>query len=139
MSGKKINHKLLVRYAETDQMGIVYYANYLVWFEAARTDFLRAIGMPYKQLEEEGLLLPVIEAYVKYISPAYYEDEITVETWVKTLKPISIIISYKVFRKGGSKPIAHGFTKHAVINKKGKIIKMSDKLYKKLSEYVAEK
>ena len=129
-------HKLMVRYAETDQMGIVYYANYLVWFEAARTDFLKSIGIPYRELEKSGIFLPVAEAFCKYLSPAYYEDEIIVETYLSKIGNASIEISYKVKRE--DKVIATGYTKHACTNKEGKIQRIPENIKEKLKEYLIE-
>ena len=73
--------ELRVRYAETDQMGVVYYANYLVWFEVGRVEFMRSLGFDYKQMEvEDGCILPVIEATCRYKAPARYDDELLIET-----------------------------------------------------------
>src|SRR5258708_33493210 len=71
-----------VRYAETDQMGVVHHANYLVWFELARSEFCRTHGIDYRQMEAEGFVLPVVEARVRYVSPARYEDEVVVHSTV---------------------------------------------------------
>ncbi len=133
---KVFRHKLMVRYAETDQMGIVYYANYLVWFEAARTDFLKSIGIPYRELEKSGIFLPVAEAFCKYLSPAYYEDEIIVETYLSKIGSASIEISYKVKRE--DKVIATGYTKHACTNKEGKIQRIPENIKEKLKKYLVE-
>ena len=77
---------LRVRYAETDQMGMVHHSNYLIWFEAARSEFCRQFGIDYRQMEIDGLFLPVAEAQCRYIGPAFYEDEIVIKTWVIELK-----------------------------------------------------
>src|SRR5208283_4630001 len=66
---------LRVRYAETDQMGVVYYANYLVWFEVARTELFRELGMYYSEVEKEGIILPAVESHLKYIASAYYDED----------------------------------------------------------------
>jgi len=132
-------HKLRVRYAETDQMGIVYYANYLVWFEAARTNFLREIGLSYRTLEKQGIFLPVVETYAKYISPAFYEDEISVELWIKEIRNASLVICYNVKRVSDNKLLTIGYTKHTVLNKEKKIIKVPDVLKKKIKEYLDDK
>ena len=75
---------LIVRYAETDQMGIVHHSNYPIWFEAARTDYIKKIGLPYSKIEERGLLLPLIELNCKYKGAARYEDEVVIKTKLKT-------------------------------------------------------
>jgi len=136
MESKIFKHRLRVRYAETDQMGVVYYANYFVWFEAARTDFLRTIGMPYKSLEQQGIFLPVVEAYARYIAPAFYEDEIVVEIQLKEIKSASLKIFYNVKRCSDNKLLVEGYTKHTVINKNGKIKRMPDNLRERLNEYL---
>src|SRR5919112_421603 len=79
---------LRVRYAETDKMGVVYYANYLVWFEVARTDLLRSLGWSYREMEGAGISLPVIEAHCDYHRPARYDDEIEVRTEGRMLSPV---------------------------------------------------
>jgi YbgC/YbaW family acyl-CoA thioester hydrolase len=77
-----VTTQLRVRYAETDQMGIVYYANYLVWFEIGRVELLRSLGLAYSQLEtDHRLILPVVDAHCRYRAPARYDDEILIETW----------------------------------------------------------
>lgn len=120
-------HKLVVRYFETDQMKMVYYSHYLVWFEAARTHFLRDRGLPYTKFEEMGFYLPVSEAYCKYISPAQYEDEITVEVKVEELKRATLKMSYRVVREKDDKLLATGYTVHPCINKDRKIVPFPDK------------
>ena len=89
-----------VRYAETDQMGVVYYANYFVWFEIGRTDLLRTLGGTYRQLEAEGLSLPVIEASCQYAAPCLYDEELVVVTRGRLLSPIRVAFSYAVERAG---------------------------------------
>ncbi|NQT22693.1 MAG: acyl-CoA thioesterase, partial [Candidatus Omnitrophica bacterium] len=91
----KIN--ITVRYAETDRMGVAYYANYLVWFEVARTEFLKSLGVSYREIEEkEGLGLMVAESRCKYRSPVTYDDNITVETWVSEVKKSCLAFDYKI-------------------------------------------
>jgi len=132
---KKFFHNIVVRYAETDQMGVVYYANYFVYFESARSDFLRKLGIPYKELEKNDIYLPVIEAFAKYISPAFYEDELIVELWLEEIKYVSIKIAYNIKRKNDEKLLVQGWTKHAVINKNLKPVKIPDYIKEKLKEY----
>ena len=86
---------LRVRYAETDAMGVVYHANYLIWFEAGRGDFFRVMGQDYGAWEEAGYMLPVAEAYARYHAPARYGDLVTVHTWIKSQKSRGISLSYK--------------------------------------------
>src|SRR5215467_1590424 len=89
-----------VRYAETDQMGVVYYANYLVWFEIGRVELLRSLGLAYSQLEKEHeCILPVVEASCRYRSPARYDDEILIETRPALLRGSVIKFAYRILRK----------------------------------------
>ncbi len=124
-----------VRYAETDQMGIVYYANYLVWFEIGRVELLRSLGLAYSQLEtEHECILPVVEATCRYRSPAKYDDEILIETRPALLRGSVIKFGYRILRKApeGEEPtlLAEGETVHVVCD---------DQLNKKaLPEHYAE-
>ena len=108
-----------VRYAETDQMGIVYYANYLVWFEIGRVELLRALGLAYSQLEiDHQCILPVIEASCRYRAPARYDDEILIETRPSLLRGSVLKFGYRILRKApeGEEPtvLAEGETVHVV-------------------------
>jgi acyl-CoA thioester hydrolase len=108
-----------VRYAETDQMGIVYYANYLVWFEIGRVELLRSLGLTYSQLEtDHQRILPVIEATCRYKSPARYDDRILIETEPSLLRGSVIKFAYRILRLGadGEEPkfLAEGETVHVV-------------------------
>ena len=108
-----------VRYAETDQMGVVYYANYFVWFEIGRTDLLRTLGGTYRQLEADGLTLPVIEASCRYTAPCLYDEELVVVTQGRLLSPIRVAFSYAVERADGT-VAARGRTEHAAIGPDGR-------------------
>jgi len=121
-------HQVRVRYAETDQMGIVYYANYLVWFELGRVELLRSLGLAYSQLEKEHeCILPVVEATCRYKSPARYDDEILIETRPGLLRGAVLKFAYQIWRKPSNqgeerKLLAEGETVHVVcddqLNKK---------------------
>jgi acyl-CoA thioester hydrolase len=87
-----------VRYAETDQMGVAHHSNYLIWCEQARTDHMRARGVSYRQLEEQGLLLPVVDARVRFRAAARYEDPIRVRCWVRDISSRRVIFGYAVER-----------------------------------------
>ena len=87
-----------VRYAETDQMGVAHHSNYLVWCEQARTDHMRAQGVSYRELEEQGLLLPVVEATVRFRQPARYDDPIRVRCWVRDVRSRRVTFGYAVER-----------------------------------------
>jgi acyl-CoA thioester hydrolase len=111
---------LRVRYAETDQMGVVYYANYFVWFEVARAEVMRALGSTYRSLEEEGVYLPVIDAECHYRRPARYDDEIQIRATGHLLSPVRVVFDYEVFVKGEEAPLALGQTVHAATDRDGR-------------------
>lgn len=111
------NTHLTVRYAETDRMGITHHANYLVWYEQARTEFTRMLGTSYGQIEEMGLLSPLLEIETKYLLPSTYEDEITVECRVVKVTPAQMEFCYRVFKQGEEKPINTGRSRHAWVDK----------------------
>jgi acyl-CoA thioester hydrolase len=111
--------ELRVRYAETDQMGVVYYANYLVWFELGRVEFMRSLGFDYKQMEvEDGCILPVVEATCRYKAPARYDDVILIEAWPVLLRGSLVKFAYRVLRapsmREGQQVLAEGETVHIV-------------------------
>jgi acyl-CoA thioester hydrolase len=114
-----VTTELRVRYAETDQMHVVYYANYLVWFEIGRVEVLRTLGLSYRDMEvEHGCILPVVEATCRYRSPALYDDEILIETRPTLLRGPVIKFGYRILRKAtdGEEPklLAEGETVHVV-------------------------
>jgi len=111
---------LRVRYAETDKMGVVYYANYLVWFEVARADLLRSLGWTYREMELDGVSLPVIEAHCEYRRPARYDDEIEVRTEGRLLSPVRMEFHYEVIRKQDDSVSATGHTIHAALDPSGR-------------------
>ena len=116
-----------VRYAETDQMGIVHHSNYLVWFEAARSELCRSKGFSYKEMEEEGdALLVVAESYVRYKSPAFYEDVLTIRTQVGEVRSRSIRFIYQVYRAADDTLLAEGETLHLVTDKNKKVRLLPD-------------
>lgn len=111
-------HEVRVIFGDTDQMGVVYYANYLRFFEGARAAYWRAQGRSYKDLEAAQVALPVVEAHCRYRTPAYYEDLLAIEVEVTELRAASLRFGYLV-RRGGD-AIAEGFTRHAVIGPAGR-------------------
>ena len=110
-----------VRYAETDQMGIAHHANYLIWFEAGRSELCRARGFSYKEMEEEEALMVVAESYCRYKSPAYYEDVLTIRTKVDEIRSRSLRFIYEVHRVSDNTLIAEGETLHVVTDKDKKV------------------
>lgn len=119
--------EIRVRYAETDQMGIVHHANYLIWFEAGRSDICRAKGFSYKDMEEEeNALMVVAETYCRYKSPAYYEDILTVRTKVGEIRSRSLRFFYEIYRASDDALIAEGETLHLVTDQDKKVRRMPE-------------
>ena len=112
--------RLRVRYADTDQMGVVYYANYLVWFEVARTDLLRHAGWTYKDMEAAGFSLPVVAAHCEYRQPARYDDMVDVDASGSLLSPVRVRFDYRVVRTEGTVLLAEGHTIHASLDAAGR-------------------
>jgi acyl-CoA thioester hydrolase len=117
-----------VRYAETDQMGVVYYANYLVWFEVGRTDWLRETGWSYREMEADGYSLPVIEARCTYHESARYDDEIEVRTTSTLASPVRIQFLYEVVRAADGTKLASGMTTHAALDRSGRPCRLPDRV-----------
>jgi acyl-CoA thioester hydrolase len=121
-----------VRYAETDQMGVVYYANYLVWFETGRTELLRAAGLTYDQLEKEhGLILPVAEARCRYLSSAHYDDRVLIETRPSQVRGPLVKFAYRIFRANDPDSperelLAEGETIHLVCDRQMRRVCLPD-------------
>jgi acyl-CoA thioester hydrolase len=113
--------QVTVRYAETDMMGVVYHGNYLPWFEIGRTTLLREQGLPYRQLEEDGFRLPVLEVAVKYLRPAVYDDTVTIVTTLRERPLLRIRLEYEVYR--GEELLATGSTVHAFIDRSGRPVR----------------
>ncbi|MDY3552663.1 thioesterase family protein [Gemmata sp. JC717] len=114
--------QIRVRYAETDRMGLLHHANYLVYFEQARTELLRARQESYKELEDQGFFLVVAKAEVKYKSPAHYDDVLTIRTTVTRTSPVRLEHKYEVFRDAVL--IAEGLTTLACVGRDGKLREM---------------
>ena len=129
------NHKkhssasqIRVRYAETDQMGVVYHANYFVWFEVGRCDLLRALGLSYRDIEKDGVSLPVISASCKYQRPIHYDDHITVVTRGTIVSPVRLEFEYNITRGDDHNLLAVGRTVHAAVNSAGHPIRLPNRL-----------
>jgi len=125
--------QIRVTYAETDAMGIVYYANYLRWLEVGRTELMRSLGIAYKEMEDRGAFLPVSEVYCKYHAPARYDDILIIETTVDFLRRASIQFSYRILRKSDGTLLITGSTLHAFVDRGGKIVKVPSALRAKLN------
>jgi acyl-CoA thioester hydrolase len=109
-----------VRYAETDKMGVVYYANYFVWFEVGRADLLRSLGWSYRDMESAGVSLPVIEAHCEYHRSTKYDDEVEIRTEGRLLTPVRIEFTYDVRRVQDGIRAATGRTVHAALDRDGR-------------------
>jgi acyl-CoA thioester hydrolase len=116
---------LRVRYAETDKMGVVYHSNYFVWFEIGRTEFCRARGFSYREMEEnENAFLVVAESYCRYKAPAYYDDVLIVRTHITELRRRSLRFGYEIVRESDAVVIAEGETGHVVTDMNGRVRSM---------------
>jgi acyl-CoA thioester hydrolase len=119
---------LRVRYAETDQMGVVYYAHYFVWFEVARAELLRQQGWSYREMEESGVILPVIEAYCEYRRPARYDDQVEVHAEGRLASPVRMEFQYAVNVTGQVGVVASGRTAHAAVSRDGRPCRLPDRI-----------
>jgi len=119
---KTHDHPHRVTYAETDRMGFAYYGNYLTWFEIGRTELIRASGMAYRELEERGYMLPVIEATCRYHAPARYDDLVTIRTTLAEFKGIRMTFTYRILLD--EKLLAEGETRHAFTDCDGRPVKV---------------
>ena len=115
-----------VRYAETDKMGVVYYANYFVWFEVGRTDWLRQSGWTYREMEAAGVSLPVIEAHCEYSQPARYDDEIAIDARAVLLSGVRLRFEYRLRRTTDGTVLAEGHTVHAAVDQLGRPCRLPD-------------
>jgi acyl-CoA thioester hydrolase len=109
-------------------MGVVYYANFFVWFEIGRTDLLRHTGWSYREMEGEGVNLPVIEAHCDYRQPARYDDEIEVRTRGELLSPVRVRFDYEVVRANGALSLATGRTVHAAVDREGRPCRLPERV-----------
>ncbi len=121
-----------VIYGDTDQMGVVYYANYLRWFERGRGELLRACGIPYATIERRGMHFPVAELSCRYFRPAHYDDLIVIDTRITSVTRASLTFTYGITREAEAMLLASGSTKHACVDGQGKIMRIQDDLLKAL-------
>lgn len=120
--------RVRVRYAETDTMGVVYYANYFVWFEVGRCELLRSLGWSYRELEAEGTSLPVIDASCHYVTPCRYDDELEVQTEGSLLSPARLAFDYRILRVSDHQLAVSGRTVHASVNRQGKPCRLPERI-----------
>ena len=127
--------ELRVYYADTDHGGVVYYANYLKWFEIGRTEVLRQNGFNYADYENKNIIAPVVEVKCNYKEPVRYNDVITIKTTIKNIGNSSIKFNYKIIRKNGNKLLAEGYTVNVFVNTKTmKSTKIPEELRKALQD-----
>ena len=120
--------RLRVRYAETDQMGVVYHANYFVWMELGRVELCRNIGMRYRDLEtDEGIFLAVAEAHCRYVFPARYDEEVIVETKIAQVNPRIVRFTYEMRSEDDNRRLALGGTTHVFLNREMRPVKLPPK------------
>jgi acyl-CoA thioester hydrolase len=123
--------RLRVRYAETDQMGVVYHSNHLIWFEVGRVELMRQMGFSYRDMErEEGRFIAVAEATCRYRAPIYYDDEVLVRTRLKTARESVVVFTYELLRAETGVLLAEGETTHIVTDSKMKVAALPDKYLK---------
>jgi acyl-CoA thioester hydrolase len=125
-----VRTQVRVLYADTDRMGIVYHANYLRWAEAGRGEWMRARGRTYKEVEAAGIYLPLVESHLRYHAPAFYDDILTVETFIVFAQRASIKMGYRFWAEGKpEKPIVTGYTIHALTDAKGRVLRVPKDWY----------
>jgi acyl-CoA thioester hydrolase len=126
------SHRVI--YGDTDQMGVVYYANYLRWFEKGRSEFLRQIGLPYKTIEAQGFHFPVTEVSCRYSKSVHYDDLITIATQLTSVGRASLTFDYIISREGDTSSLAWGSTKHACVDVDGRITRIPGDLTQRLAK-----
>jgi acyl-CoA thioester hydrolase len=120
--------RLRVRYAETDQMGVVYHSNHLIWFEVGRVEFMRQMGFSYRDMErDDGRFIAVAEATCRYRAPVYYDEEVLVRTQLKTVRESVVIFSYTLVRAENGALLAEGETTHIVTDANMKVSTLPEK------------
>jgi acyl-CoA thioester hydrolase len=117
-----------VRYAETDQMGVAYYANHLVWFEVGRTEWLRDTGSTYRSMESNGLALPVVEVHCEYKRGARYDDDLEIRTTGRLVSAVRLAFDYEIVRQLDQAVVATGYTVHATIDRSGRPVRLDPRV-----------
>ncbi len=121
-----VEARLRVIYGDTDQMGVVYYANYLRYFEFARSEYFRGKGGSYREMEKDGLFLPVVEATCQYKASARYDDVLVIRTRVSEVKRVTLTFSYEITREGDPTTLCLGKTVHACVDRSGRVCRIPD-------------
>ena len=129
--------RVRVRYAETDQMGVVYHSNYLIWFEVGRVEFIRQLGLNYKQMEEEdGCGISVVDVHARYRSPARYDDELVIETRLLAARGAVVKFGYRILRVGDGVLLCEGETTHVCVGKDMKKTCLPPKYAERFAAYL---
>jgi acyl-CoA thioester hydrolase len=122
--------RLRVRYAETDQMGVVYYANHYVWMEVARVELCKACGFSYRDMEQEdGILMAVAESGCRYRAPAHFDDEVIIKAWIEEANTRTVTIHYEMRLADGDRPLATGHTRHLFVNREMRKARLPEKYH----------
>jgi acyl-CoA thioester hydrolase len=122
--------RIRVRYAETDQMGVVYYANYLVWMEVARVELCKACGFNYRDMErDDGILLAVAEANCRYSSPARFDDDVIIKAWIREAGTRMVTFAYEMRLAEGGRKLATGFTRHIFVSREMRPARLPEKYF----------
>lgn len=141
---RKIIHTSTCRvlYGDTDAAGVVYNANYLRYFEIGRTELMREWVCSYREIEKQGIVLPVTECFSRFKAPAFYDDFLTIETWIENLRKVSCRFNYRISREepGRDRPqlLVKGYTIHASINREGKLVQLPTVITEKLRSLVTD-
>jgi acyl-CoA thioester hydrolase len=125
-----VKSRYRILYGDTDAMGVVYYANYLRWFEMGRNEWLRSLGTTYNEIERSGLYAPTTQAFCHYLNPARYDEWIVVETDVDYVRKASMKFVYRILKEEDGQELVTGYTVHAFVNSHGRIVRAPDVLVK---------
>jgi acyl-CoA thioester hydrolase len=125
-----------VIYGDSDPFDVVYYANYYNFFERGRTELFRELGITYREVQEQGVFLPVSESYCKYHKPARYDDLLVIETRIAFLKRVSIKFEYRIYEKLSHALLAEGYTIHAFVNRQGKILRAPREILERVTDVI---
>lgn len=122
---ERVSHSFRARYAETDAMGIVHHASYLVWMEMGRTEFMRSFGFTYSELEKMGVVMPVLEINVRYRHSSFYDDELCITTWVEELSRTKIKLAYTIVRTSDERLLTEGWSLHTFTGTDGRPLRIT--------------
>jgi acyl-CoA thioester hydrolase len=128
--------RVRVRYAETDQMGVVYHSNYLIWFEVGRVELIRQMGLDYKRMEEEGCGISVVDVHARYRAPARYDDELVIETRLLAARGAVVKFGYRILRVGDGALLCEGETMHVCVGRDMKKMNLPPKYAERFAEYL---